>query len=122
MNESPKDIDWVLRVDGHTDRVPVNWSSQFASNWELSQARALAVVLQLIDLGIPPQRLMAAGFGEHQPIEAGDDEIAYRRNRRIEFKLTERRSDERRVGKEWCSTCRTGWTQDHKKKKQRQKQ
>src|SRR3546814_19518597 len=85
MNEIPRDIDWVLRVDGHTDRVPVNWSSQFASNWELSQARALAVVLQLIDLGIPPQRLMAAGFGEHQPIEPGDDEISHRRTRRIEF-------------------------------------
>src|SRR3546814_13966168 len=97
MNESPKDIDWVLRVDGHTDRVPVNWSSPFASNWELSQARALAVVLQLIDLGIPPQRLMAAGFGEHQPIEAGDDETSYRRNRRLEFKPTEGRGKRARA-------------------------
>src|SRR3546814_18930174 len=76
--------------DGQTDGMPVNWSSQFDWNWELSQAGALAVVLQLIDLGIPPQRLMAAGFGEHQPIEPGDDELSHRRHRRNEFQLTER--------------------------------
>jgi len=86
----PEGIDWVLRVDGHTDRVPVNPGSRFSSNWELSQARALAVVMQLIDQGIPPNRLVAAGFGEYQPIDQGDDEISFRRNRRIEFKLTER--------------------------------
>ena len=85
----PKDINWVLRVDGHTDKRPIN-TPEFHSNWELSTARALSVVHFLIDQGVPPNRLAATGFGEFQPLEQGDDEIAYRRNRRIELKLTER--------------------------------
>lgn len=85
----PKDIDWVLRVDGHTDKRPIK-TAQFPSNWELSTARAISVVKFLIEQGLPPDRLAATGFGEYQPLDAKDDEIAYRRNRRIEFKLTER--------------------------------
>lgn len=85
----PGDIAWVLRVDGHTDRVPID-TPLFRTNWELSTGRAIAVVKYLIALGLPPERLAATGFGEHQPLDAGDDEAAYRRNRRIEFKLTER--------------------------------
>jgi chemotaxis protein MotB len=83
----PSEIDWVLRVDGHTDRRPIA-NADFPSNWELSTARAIAVVRFLIRQGVPPYRLAAAGFGEFQPLDAGDDEIAYRRNRRIEFKLS----------------------------------
>lgn len=85
----PGEIDWLLRVDGHTDKVPIS-TSQYPSNWELSSARALSVVKHLIDLGIPPTRLAAAGFGEFHPLDPRDDEIAYRRNRRIELKLTQR--------------------------------
>ena len=84
----PADIPWVLRVDGHTDVRPV--AGQFRSNWDLSAARAIAVVQYLIGKGIKPSRLIAAGFGEFQPIDTGTTEDAYRRNRRIEFKLTER--------------------------------
>ena len=85
----PKEIDWVLRVDGHTDKIPVN-NNQFASNWELSTARAVSVVKFLVEQGIPPNRLVAAGFGEFQPLDPRYDEIAFRRNRRIEFKLTQK--------------------------------
>ncbi len=85
----PKDIDWVLRVDGHTDKIPIN-NEKFPSNWELSTARAISVVKFLIEQGIPADRLAATGFGEYQPIDPRNDEIAFRRNRRIEFKLTER--------------------------------
>ena len=85
----PKDIAWVLRVDGHTDVRPIS-SAQFHSNWELSAARAIAVVQYLISKGVSPQRLVAAGFGEFQPIDPGNTEEAYSRNRRIELKLTER--------------------------------
>ena len=85
----PKDIDWVLRVDGHTDSVPIS-TKQFPSNWELSTARAIAVVRHLIDRGLPAERLVAAGFGQYRPLDSGTDEIAKRRNRRIELKLTER--------------------------------
>ncbi len=85
----PDDIDWVLRVDGHTDARPIS-TPQFPSNWELSTARAVEVVKVLIEEGIPPNRLVAAGFGQYQPIESGGSEEAFRRNRRIEFKLTER--------------------------------
>ena len=85
----PKEIDWVLRVDGHTDKIPVN-NNRFASNWELSTARAVSVVKFLIEQGIPPNRLVAAGFGEFQPLDPRYDEIAFRRNRRIEFKLTQK--------------------------------
>jgi chemotaxis protein MotB len=85
----PAEIPWVLRVDGHTDVRPIT-GGQFKSNWGLSAARAIAVVQYLIGKGVTPQRLVAAGFGEFQPIDTGTTEDAYRRNRRIEFKLTER--------------------------------
>lgn len=85
----PDDIDWVLRVDGHTDKIPIS-TSQYASNWELSSARAISVVKLLLEEGIPPNRLVAAGFGQFQPIDPRQDEIALRRNRRIELKLTQR--------------------------------
>lgn len=85
----PEDIDWVLRVDGHTDNRPIA-TAQFPSNWELSSARAIEVVKFLIDWGIPPQRLVAAGFGEYRPLVEGDGPEALSKNRRIEFKLTER--------------------------------
>jgi chemotaxis protein MotB len=85
----PPEIAWVLRIDGHTDVRPIS-SPQFPSNWELSSARAISVVQYLISKGISPQRLVAAGFGEFQPLDTGQAEDAYRRNRRIELKLTER--------------------------------
>jgi chemotaxis protein MotB len=85
----PKDVAWVLRVDGHTDTRPIA-SAQFPSNWELSAARAISVVQYLIGKGISPQRLVAAGFGEFQPLDPAANDDAYRRNRRIELKLTER--------------------------------
>jgi chemotaxis protein MotB len=87
--EIPPDIPWIVRVDGHTDVRPIN-TAQFPSNWYLSAARAIAVVDYLIEAGVPPERLLAAGFGEFQPIDAAETEEAYARNRRIEFKLTER--------------------------------
>ena len=85
----PPDIPWVMRVDGHTDIRPIA-NVQFPSNWELSAARAIAVVQYMISRGISPQRLVAAGFGEFQPLDADKTEEAFRRNRRIELKLTER--------------------------------
>ncbi len=85
----PPDIAWVLRVDGHTDIDPIR-TAQFESNWELSAARAIAVVKALIAQGIPPNRLVAAGFGEFQPIDPADTDEAKAKNRRIELKLTER--------------------------------
>ena len=85
----PADVDWILRVDGHTDRAPIV-TEHFSSNWELSTARAVSVVEFLVGVGIAPTRLAATGFGEFQPIDDRGDEIAYRRNRRIEFKLTQR--------------------------------
>ena len=85
----PPDIPWILRVDGHTDIRPIN-TPAFQSNWELSTARALSVVKFLVLQGVPPNRLVAAGFGEFQPLDTRNDEVAYRRNRRIELKLTER--------------------------------
>ncbi len=85
----PKDIDWILRIDGHTDKLPIK-TAQFPSNWELSSARAISVVKFLKSREIPANRLVAAGFGEHQPLDDRDDEIGYRRNRRIELKLTQR--------------------------------
>ena len=85
----PNDIDWVLRVDGHTDRIPIH-TAQFPSNWELSTARALAVVKLLIEDGLPPHRLAAAGFGEYRPLDKTSSLESLRRNRRIEFKLTGR--------------------------------
>jgi chemotaxis protein MotB len=85
----PAEIPWVLRVDGHTDSRPIS-SPQFPSNWELSASRAISVVQYLISKGVSPQRLVAAGFGEFQPIDPDKTEDAYKRNRRIELKLTER--------------------------------
>jgi chemotaxis protein MotB len=85
----PSDIAWVMRVDGHTDVRPIA-SAQFPSNWALSSARAISVVQYLISKGISPQHLVAAGFGEFQPLDPGNTEEAYRKNRRIELKLTER--------------------------------
>lgn len=85
----PPDINWVLQVDGHTDKRPI-FTAQFPSNWELSTARAISVVKFLMSQGIPSDRLSAAGFAEFQPIDARDDEIGFRRNRRIEIKLTNR--------------------------------
>ena len=84
----PADIPWTLRVDGHTDVRPI--MGQFKSNWDLSAERAISVVQYLVGKGVKPSRLVAAGFGEFQPIDSGTTEDAYRRNRRIEFKLTER--------------------------------
>jgi chemotaxis protein MotB len=85
----PQDLNWVLRVDAHTDRRPIN-NAQFPSNWELSAARAISVVRYMMSQGIPPNRLVAAGFADFQPLDTADSEDAYRRNRRIELKLTER--------------------------------
>jgi chemotaxis protein MotB len=85
----PPEINWVLRIDGHTDKRPIK-TPQFASNWELSTARAVAVVKYLAGRGIPPERLAAAGFAEFVPLDLGDSEEAYRRNRRIEMKLDQR--------------------------------
>jgi chemotaxis protein MotB len=83
----PQEIAWVLRVDGHTDVRPLSGNR---TNWDLSASRAIAVVQYMISRGIPPQRLVAAGFGEFQPIDPATTEEAYARNRRIELKLTER--------------------------------
>jgi chemotaxis protein MotB len=85
----PADLNWVLRVDGHTDKAPIR-TDRYPSNWELSTARAISVVRFLQDHGIPPQRLAATGFGEYQPLEAEDSPEAYRRNRRIEVKFDQR--------------------------------
>jgi chemotaxis protein MotB len=85
----PKEIDWVLRIDGHTDDVPIA-TARFPSNWELSTARAISVVKFLVSQGIPPGRLAAAGFGEFQPLEDQNTEAARQRNRRIELKLDQR--------------------------------
>lgn len=85
----PPDISWALRIDGHTDSRPIS-NAQFPSNWELSAARAIAVVQYLISKGISPQHLIAAGFGEYQPLDTGTSDEARARNRRIELKLTER--------------------------------
>jgi len=86
----PSDINWVLRVDGHTDSRPLGPASPYKSNWELSAARAISVVQYLVSKGVSPQHLVAAGFGEFQPIDPGTTDDAYGRNRRIELKLTER--------------------------------
>jgi len=85
----PTDINWILRVDGHTDKVPIT-TDRFPSNWELSTARAISVVKFLESQGIPAGRLAATGFAEFQPLDDRNDEIAFRRNRRIELKLTQR--------------------------------
>jgi chemotaxis protein MotB len=86
----PPDVPWILRVDGHADRTPINPGGRFASNWELSAARAITVVRLLALLGVPENRLAATGFGEFQPIDPADTSEAYARNRRIELRLTDR--------------------------------
>lgn len=88
--EIPSEINWVLRVDGHTDNVPLSGTGRYRDNWELSSARATSVVKFLIANGVPANRLVAAGFGEFQPIAEGNDDAAKATNRRIELKLTER--------------------------------
>lgn len=85
----PKEIDWVVQINGHTDIRPIA-SPEFPSNWELSTARASSVVKHMIARGVPPERLVAAGYGEYQPIETGTDEASLQKNRRIELKLTSR--------------------------------
>ena len=86
----PPDINWVARIDGHTDKRPLSGGGQFKDNWELSAARAIAVVRYLNSKGVSPQRLVAAGFGEFAPLDFGDTPEALARNRRLELKLTER--------------------------------
>ena len=87
----PPEIDWVIRVDGHTDNQPLSGLGEFADNWELSQARALSVVKYMINfLGIAPERLAANGFGQYQPVAEGNTEAARAQNRRIELKFTEK--------------------------------
>jgi len=88
--EIPAEINWVLRVDGHTDNVALSGKGKYADNWELSSGRATSVVKYLISKGVPANRLVAAGFGEFQPIAEGDSDEAKGQNRRIELKLTER--------------------------------
>ncbi len=88
--EIPPEINWVLRVDGHTDNVPLSGTGRYADNWELSSGRATSVVKFLISQGVPADRLVAAGFGEYQPITEGDTDEARAQNRRIELKLTEK--------------------------------
>ena len=85
----PKKIDWILRIDGHTDKVPIN-NERFKSNWHLSSSRAINIVKFFIEEGISPNRLVAAGFGEYSPLLLDDNEQAYEKNRRIEIKLTTR--------------------------------
>ena len=90
-DDIPAGIDWIIRVDGHTDNIPLSGAGRFADNWELSQARALAVVRYMqTALGFPPERLAATGFGEYRPVVDGDTPEARAQNRRIELKLTER--------------------------------
>jgi chemotaxis protein MotB len=91
IKEIPPDIGWVLQVNGHTDKRPITGTGgRFKDNWELSAARATAVVRYLAGKGIPPDHLAAAGFGEFQPLEDGDSDEQLAKNRRIELKLTER--------------------------------
>ena len=87
----PAEIDWVIRVDGHTDNIPLSGQGEFSDNWELSQARALSVVKYMANfLAIPPDRLSANGFGQYQPVDTANTEEARARNRRIELKFTEK--------------------------------
>ena len=90
QREIPPEINWVLRVDGHTDAVPVSGNGRYRDNWELSSARSTSVVKLLIENGVPANRLVAAGFGEFQPLDPADTADARNKNRRIELKLTER--------------------------------
>ncbi|MEJ2115657.1 MAG: peptidoglycan-binding protein [Gammaproteobacteria bacterium] len=85
----PTDIEWIVRIDGHTDRRPIN-TKEYPSNWELSTARALAIVRYMITQGVPASRLAATGFGEFHPLDNRKNNEAYTKNRRIEIKLTSR--------------------------------
>ena len=85
----PESIDWILRIDGHTDKIPIN-NDKFNSNWHLSTSRAINMVNFFVKQGIPPHRLVAAGFGENYPLSIEDNEESYKKNRRIEIKLTTR--------------------------------
>jgi chemotaxis protein MotB len=89
IDQIPPDVNWVLRVDGHTDATPIH-NARFASNWELSSARAISVVKFLITQGIPAQHLAATGFGENQPVDPANTPEAFAKNRRIEIRLTDR--------------------------------
>jgi chemotaxis protein MotB len=89
QKEIPSDIDWALQINGHTDARPIS-NPEFRSNWELSTARASSVVKYLVSHGVPPERLVAAGYAEFQPIDTGASEEAFQKNRRIELKLTNR--------------------------------
>ena len=90
-DDIPAGIDWVIRVDGHTDNVPLSGVGQYANNWELSQARALSVVMYMVNfLGIAPDRLAANGFGQYQPLNSADTPDARAQNRRIELIFTEK--------------------------------
>jgi len=87
----PPELNWIIRVDGHTDNLPLSGTGLYRDNWELSQARALAVVRYMSgSLGIPPARLAANGFGEYQPVNTANTPEARAQNRRIELKLTEK--------------------------------
>ena len=88
-NQIPTDLNWILQVDGHTDKVPIS-TARFPSNWELSHARALEVVKFFIQQGIPADKLSANGYGEHQPISLGSSPEDLKLNRRIELKITQR--------------------------------
>ncbi|WAX96501.1 peptidoglycan -binding protein [Aminobacter sp. NyZ550] len=90
QKEIPPEINWVLRVDGHTDNIPLSGTGRYRDNWELSSARSTSVVKFLIENGVPANRLVAAGFGEFQPLDESGSDEARSRNRRIELKLTER--------------------------------
>jgi len=83
----PRDLDWVLRIDGHTDRRPIH-NREFPSNWELSTARALSIVRHLIAGGVPPRRLIATGFGQYRPLDPANTPVAWQKNRRIEIRFT----------------------------------
>ena len=88
-NEIPADVNWILRIDGHTDARPIS-NAEFRNNWELSASRAISVVEFLIIAGVPADRLAATGFGQHQPLDTGTTAEAYTKNRRIEMRLTDR--------------------------------
>ena len=91
VEEIPKNLNWIIRVDGHTDNTSMVSGAEFKDNWELSQARALSVVRFMIsDLGLPKTRLAATGFGEFQPVSSGSSPEDLAQNRRIEIKLTEK--------------------------------
>tara|TARA_R110002096_G_scaffold416576_3_gene619759 strand:+ start:205622 stop:206719 length:1098 start_codon:yes stop_codon:yes gene_type:complete len=89
MATIPDDVNWILRIDGHTDVLPIR-TAQFPSNWDLSTARALSVVKYLISQGIPAERMAATGFGQFHPLDPNDNQDAYRRNRRIEMRLDQK--------------------------------